>query len=60
MVAYTNARFWAFTHDKLVCSVKLVLKRNTFDIEKAIKFAEERLSKIGIQYITIDYKFEGN
>jgi len=55
-----NPHFWAFTHEKLVCSVKLILKKNTCDVEKAIKFAQEKIASAGIEYITIDYKFEGN
>jgi len=60
VIGYVEPHFWAFTHDKLVCSVKLILKKNTLDVEKTIKFAEERIANIGIQYITVDYKFEGN
>jgi len=54
-----DPHLWAFTHDKLVCSLILVLKHNTSDITKVLDFAKDKLTAIkGIKDITIDYQLE--
>jgi len=59
VVECKNPHLWAFTHDKLVCSLILVIKQNTDDISKILQFASDRLKSIkGMSHITIDYKIE--
>jgi len=54
-----DPHLWAFTHEKLVCSMILVLRHNTPDINKVVRFAKEKLNQIRkIKYITIDYKVD--
>jgi len=54
-----DPHLWAFTHDKLVCSVILVIRSQAQDIQKVLNFAEERINNIGgIKYINIDYEIE--
>jgi len=54
-----DPHLWAFTHEKLVCSMVLVLRHNTPDINKVVRFAKEKLNQIRkIKYITIDYKVD--
>jgi len=50
---------WAFTHEKLVCSMILVLRHNTPDINKVVRYAKEKLNQLSkIKYITIDYQVD--
>ena len=59
MIQCKDPHLWAFTHDKLVCTVILVLRVQTQDIPKVLKFAEEKIKSIGgIKYISIDYEVE--
>jgi zinc transporter 5/7 len=54
-----DPHLWAFTHEKLVCSMILVLRHNTPDVNKVVRFAKDKLNQIRkIKYITIDYKVD--
>jgi len=61
VVECKEPHLWAYTHDKLVCSMILMFKHNISDVNKVVRFAKDKLRKIKkIKYVTIDYQIEHN